>query len=212
MAFRKLPGVPVSAMGIRLTQKFTFLLFVSGLLTLCLGALFLLPDSVRLKRIFLPKSESANTVVTQRGQTLELAEGNNQLKMSPKPSVMRSDSNGAAVVRHPGAHEEERVEKPQHGDGDATAGTAAGREKGYTYDTFRKCLLKPALGSDRGRPSDPQTVQRRDKVREEKGNSIRTPFPSQIFPDICESSAGNGQERKEKRWEKNPSRDVKAWK
>uniref|UniRef100_A0A6Q2YJ68 alpha-1,2-Mannosidase n=1 Tax=Esox lucius TaxID=8010 RepID=A0A6Q2YJ68_ESOLU len=53
-----LPGVSASGMGLRLSQKFVFLLFLSGLVTLCFGALFFLPDSVRLKRIFLSKTES----------------------------------------------------------------------------------------------------------------------------------------------------------
>lgn len=185
MAFRKLPGVPVSAMGLRLSQKFAFLLFLSGLVTLCLGALFFLPDSVRLKRFFLPKTESAsaNTAVTQSGAIVELAEKaraererqerersapfkpepNGKLRVSRKPSVTRGDATVGTVERPLGAHEERRARTQR---GDATEGTTAGRARGYAYDAFRKCLLKPALGNDRGRPSDQQTVQRRDKVRE----------------------------------------------
>ncbi|XP_045154866.1 mannosyl-oligosaccharide 1,2-alpha-mannosidase IC [Echinops telfairi] len=54
MLVRKVPGlVPASAWGLRLPQKFLFLLFLSGLVTLCFGALFLLPHSSRLKRLFL---------------------------------------------------------------------------------------------------------------------------------------------------------------
>ncbi|KAJ7304324.1 hypothetical protein JRQ81_011871 [Phrynocephalus forsythii] len=56
---RKWPGMPgwppSSALGLRLPQRFLFLLFLSGLLTLCFGALFLLPDSSRFKRLFLPR-------------------------------------------------------------------------------------------------------------------------------------------------------------
>lgn len=63
MVFRKLPGVSASGMGLRLSQKFVFLLFLSGLVTLCFGALFFLPDSVRLKRIFLPKTETQPVTV-----------------------------------------------------------------------------------------------------------------------------------------------------
>lgn len=179
MAFRKLPGVPVSAMGLRLSQKFAFLLFLSGLVTLCLGALFFLPDSVRLKRFFLPKTESAsaNTVAaTQSGAIAELTERqerersapfkpepNGKLRVSRKPSVTRGDATGGTAERPPGAREERRARTQR---GDATEGTSAGRAKGYAYDAFRKCLTKPALGNDRGKPSDLQTVQRRDKVRE----------------------------------------------
>lgn len=189
MAFRKLPGVPVSAMGLRLSQKFAFLLFLSGLVTLCLGALFFLPDSVRLKRFFLLKTESASAntaAATQSGAVVELAEKaradrerqererstpfksepNGKLRVSRKPSVTRGDATGGTAEGAPRAREERRA-RTQHGD--ATEGTAVGRAKGYTYDTFRKCSTKPALGNDRGKPSDLQTVQRRDKVREVRG-------------------------------------------
>uniref|UniRef100_A0A667ZSY2 alpha-1,2-Mannosidase n=1 Tax=Myripristis murdjan TaxID=586833 RepID=A0A667ZSY2_9TELE len=63
MVFRKLPGVSASGMGLRLSQKFVFLLFLSGLVTLCFGALFFLPDSVRLKRIFLSKTDTQPVTV-----------------------------------------------------------------------------------------------------------------------------------------------------
>ncbi|GAA6085399.1 mannosyl-oligosaccharide 1,2-alpha-mannosidase IA [Tachysurus ichikawai] len=194
MAFRKLPGVSVSAMGLRLSQKFAFLLFLSGLVTLCLGALFFLPDSVRLKRFFLPKTESApaNTAATQSGAIVELAEKahaererqerersapfkpepNGKLRVSRKPSVTRGDATGGTVERPLGAHEERRARTQR---GDATEGTTAGRAKGCTYDTIRKCLLKPALGNDRGKPSDQQTVQRRDKVREVRDALLQKP-------------------------------------
>ncbi|KAK3515078.1 hypothetical protein QTP70_006045 [Hemibagrus guttatus] len=205
MAFRKLPGVPVSAMGLRLSQKFAFLLFLSGLVTLCLGALFFLPDSVRLKRFFLPKTESAsaNTAATQSGAMVELAEKaradrerqerersapfkpepNGKLRVSRKPSVTRGDATGGTVERPPGARQERRARTQR---GDATVGTTAGRAKGYTYDTFRKCLLKPALGNDRGKPSDQQTVQRRDKVREAVPPGLET--CAEILPgceEVC---------------------------
>lgn len=44
MLMRKVPGfVPASPWGLRLPQKFLFLLFLSGLITLCFGALFPAP-------------------------------------------------------------------------------------------------------------------------------------------------------------------------
>uniref|UniRef100_A0A7N8WRW7 alpha-1,2-Mannosidase n=1 Tax=Mastacembelus armatus TaxID=205130 RepID=A0A7N8WRW7_9TELE len=111
MVFRKLPGVSASGMGLRLSQKFVFLLFLSGLVTLCFGALFFLPDSVRLKRIFLEsKTESAS-------------------------------------------------EKSTSSDHGATSDT-------FSYKKFKRCLLRPPLGTDDGKPSDPKTNERREKVKE----------------------------------------------
>uniref|UniRef100_A0AAY5E7J0 alpha-1,2-Mannosidase n=1 Tax=Electrophorus electricus TaxID=8005 RepID=A0AAY5E7J0_ELEEL len=53
--------------------KFVFLLFLSGLVTLCFGALFFLPDSVRLKRIFLSKNESPAVTVGSENDARELS-------------------------------------------------------------------------------------------------------------------------------------------
>ncbi|XP_029475704.1 mannosyl-oligosaccharide 1,2-alpha-mannosidase IC [Rhinatrema bivittatum] len=59
MLIRKFSGMSPAGFGLRLSQKFLFLLFLSGLITLCFGALFLLPDSSRFKRIFLPRAQTA---------------------------------------------------------------------------------------------------------------------------------------------------------
>uniref|UniRef100_A0A3Q3LPZ6 alpha-1,2-Mannosidase n=1 Tax=Mastacembelus armatus TaxID=205130 RepID=A0A3Q3LPZ6_9TELE len=116
MVFRKLPGVSASGMGLRLSQKFVFLLFLSGLVTLCFGALFFLPDSVRLKRIFLSKTET-------------------------QPVTVGSGSEND--VR-------EHLKRPKDQD----------------YKKFKRCLLRPPLGTDDGKPSDPKTNERREKVKE----------------------------------------------
>uniref|UniRef100_A0A8C7X132 alpha-1,2-Mannosidase n=1 Tax=Oryzias sinensis TaxID=183150 RepID=A0A8C7X132_9TELE len=108
MVFRKLPGVSASGMGLRLSQKFVFLIFLSGLVTLCFGALFFLPDSVRLKRLFLSKTEI-------------------------QPVTAGSRSENDVTVKRPKEQE---------------------------------CLLKPPLGRDNGKPADPTTNERREKVKE----------------------------------------------
>lgn len=68
---RKLPGMPgwPAALGLRLPQKFLFLLFLSGLLTLCFGALFLLPDSSRFKRLFLPRRATSSSSSSSSSST-----------------------------------------------------------------------------------------------------------------------------------------------
>uniref|UniRef100_A0A8C2Z863 alpha-1,2-Mannosidase n=1 Tax=Cyclopterus lumpus TaxID=8103 RepID=A0A8C2Z863_CYCLU len=146
MVFRKLPGVSASGMGLRLSQKFVFLLFLSGLVTLCFGALFFLPDSVRLKRIFLSKTETQPVTVGSgsendareplkrpkdpeppRGMTPARGETSTKLKnLSRKPTVSREAT-------------EERL--------------AAG--KPFSYGKFKG-----------GRPADPETNERREKVKE----------------------------------------------
>uniref|UniRef100_A0A8C8GHX8 alpha-1,2-Mannosidase n=1 Tax=Oncorhynchus tshawytscha TaxID=74940 RepID=A0A8C8GHX8_ONCTS len=132
MVFRKLPGVSASGMGLRLSQKFVFLLFLSGLVTLCFGALFFLPDSVRLKRIFLSKTESQPVTVGSENDVRE--------------SKTESASKGEKVT--------------------SSSNQGANTDTSFDYNKFKKCLLKPPLGIEHGKPSDPQTLQRREKVKE----------------------------------------------
>uniref|UniRef100_A0AAY4BG20 alpha-1,2-Mannosidase n=1 Tax=Denticeps clupeoides TaxID=299321 RepID=A0AAY4BG20_9TELE len=143
MVFRKFPGVSASGMGLRLSQKFVFLLFLSGLVTLCLGALFFLPDSARLKRIFLSKTEAQPVTVGSENDAREQAR--------------KADAAAARVRRSSGRTRTETT---------AAQNDARQPRDTFEYDRFKKCLLGSPLGSDRGKPGDPQTLQRRDKVKE----------------------------------------------
>ncbi|XP_061573275.1 mannosyl-oligosaccharide 1,2-alpha-mannosidase IA [Cololabis saira] len=175
MVFRKLPGVSASGMGLRLSQKFVFLLFLSGLVTLCFGALFFLPDSVRLKRIFLSKTEVQPVTAGSRSE--------NDVKEPPKRP--REPERGMTPARaEPGGRgksveAEERLPGPpgarDPGDPSRPAGartepaasaSARATPDTFSYRRFESCLQKPALGRDSGRPSDPQTNERREKVKE----------------------------------------------
>ncbi|KAG1943005.1 mannosyl-oligosaccharide 1,2-alpha-mannosidase IA isoform X2 [Pimephales promelas] len=183
MVLRKLPGVSASGMGLRLSQKFVFLLFLSGLVTLCFGALFFLPDSVRLKRIFLSKNESPAVTV---GSDNELSKkvpvdqehqrtGLKGLEVNVKPKVSRKPSvtHGARTVeRSVGSRAQDewspaRAHEPPARDERVTSGALNGQHGAtFSHETFKKCLLKPALGKDQGKPSDSETLQRREKVKE----------------------------------------------
>ncbi|XP_067456986.1 mannosyl-oligosaccharide 1,2-alpha-mannosidase IA isoform X1 [Thunnus thynnus] len=186
MVFRKLPGVSASGMGLRLSQKFVFLLFLSGLVTLCFGALFFLPDSVRLKRIFLSKTETQPVTVGSgsendarehlkrpkdqdhpRGMASVKGETSTKLKsLSRKPSV----SHEATEERLAGGKAQEDLTLPrsktESASEKATSADHAASSDTFSYVKFKRCLLKPPLGSDGGKPSDPQTNERREKVKE----------------------------------------------
>lgn len=186
MVFRKLPGVSASGMGLRLSQKFVFLLFLSGLVTLCFGALFFLPDSVRLKRIFLSKNENPAVTVGSDSDARELskkvpgdqehqrvasksADANVKLKVSRKASV----THGARTVeRSVGSRTQEdwspaRAHEQAPRDERVTSAAHNGQHNGgFNYESFKKCLQKAPLGKDQGKPSDPQTLQRREKIKE----------------------------------------------
>ncbi|XP_052003609.1 mannosyl-oligosaccharide 1,2-alpha-mannosidase IA-like [Xyrauchen texanus] len=186
MVLRKLPGVSASGMGLRLSQKFVFLLFLSGLVTMCLGALFFLPDSVRLKRIFLSRSDSPAVTVGSDNDARELSKKvsgdqehqrvglkgvdvNVKLKVSRKPSVTHGSR---TVERSVGSRTQEewspaKAHEPAARDEQVTSAAHKGEHgSGFSYERFKKCLLKPPLGKDQGKPSDPQTLQRREKVKE----------------------------------------------
>ncbi|XP_019948932.2 mannosyl-oligosaccharide 1,2-alpha-mannosidase IA isoform X2 [Paralichthys olivaceus] len=187
MVFRKLPGVSASGMGLRLSQKFVFLLFLSGLVTLCFGALFFLPDSVRLKRIFLSKTETQPVTVGSgsendarehlkragkepehpRGVTSAKGETSTKLKsLIRKPPVSHEATEerlagdraqeDLTLSRSRTQSASERVTSPDRGAGSDT----------FSYKKYTRCLLKPPLGRDGGKPSDPKTEERRVKVKE----------------------------------------------
>uniref|UniRef100_A0A665TWQ7 alpha-1,2-Mannosidase n=1 Tax=Echeneis naucrates TaxID=173247 RepID=A0A665TWQ7_ECHNA len=184
MVFRKLPGVSASGMGLRLSQKFVFLIFLSGLVTLCFGALFFLPDSVRLKRIFLSKTETQPVTVGSgsgsendarehlkrpkeqdhpRAMTSTKGDTSTKLKsLSRKPAVSRE----ATEERLAGGRAQEDLTLSRSKTESATVPDSDANWDTFSYDKFRRCLLKPPLGRDGGRPSDPKTTERRDKVKE----------------------------------------------
>ncbi|XP_020795972.1 mannosyl-oligosaccharide 1,2-alpha-mannosidase IA [Boleophthalmus pectinirostris] len=179
MVFRKLPGVSASGMGLRLSQKFVFLLFLSGLVTLCFGALFFLPDSVRLKRIFLSKTETQPVTVGSgsendarehlkrpKDQGMTPAKGetsSTKLKnLSRKPSVSREGTE----ERLAGGKPQEDMTLPKSRTEAATSSEHGTDMDTFSYNKFRRCLLKAPLGRDNGKPTDPQTNERREKVKE----------------------------------------------
>ncbi|XP_010574652.1 PREDICTED: mannosyl-oligosaccharide 1,2-alpha-mannosidase IC [Haliaeetus leucocephalus] len=144
---RKLPGMPgwPAALGLRLPQKFLFLLFLSGLLTLCFGALFLLPDSSRFKRLFLPRRATA----------------------SSSSSSLRTVARMAGPPAHtaPGSRQQvqggERRAEPATGAPPARETRAPLR---FDYERFRRSLRHPVRGRRPG--EDPETRARRMKIKE----------------------------------------------
>lgn len=193
MVFRKLPGVSASGMGLRLSQKFVFLLFLSGLVTLCFGALFFLPDSVRLKRIFLSKTETQPVTVGSGGSENDVREHLKRTKEQEHPrgitsakgesvGKLKSTNRKAPTAREAaddrlavggGKAQEEMTLSRSRTDSASERATGAS-DRGAHSDTFsharfKRCLLKPPLGRDSGKPGDLSTNQRREKVKEVRG-------------------------------------------
>uniref|UniRef100_A0A4W6BZR0 alpha-1,2-Mannosidase n=1 Tax=Lates calcarifer TaxID=8187 RepID=A0A4W6BZR0_LATCA len=168
MVFRKLPGVSASGMGLRLSQKFVFLLFLSGLVTLCFGALFFLPDSVRLKRIFLSKTETQPVTVGSGSENdaREHLKRPKDQEHPRKPPV----SHEATEERLAGGKAQEDLtlsrSKTESASERATSPDHGANSDTFSYKKFKRCLLKHPLGRDNGKPSDPKTNERREKVKE----------------------------------------------
>ncbi|XP_077576855.1 mannosyl-oligosaccharide 1,2-alpha-mannosidase IA isoform X1 [Stigmatopora nigra] len=192
MVFRKLPGVSASGMGLRLSQKFVFLLFLSGLVTLCFGALFFLPDSVRLKRIFLSKSETQPVTAAGSGTAEnDAGERSKRPREQEHPRDVTSNKvesgfvmdagtggdGGGGIARLKGLtrkmHPSSEATEERLAGGKAQEDLTLGLEKvsspdtsTFAYKKFRRCLLKTPLGRDGGKPVDLKTNERREKVKE----------------------------------------------
>ncbi|XP_068773189.1 mannosyl-oligosaccharide 1,2-alpha-mannosidase IC isoform X2 [Struthio camelus] len=191
---RKLPGMPgwPAALGLRLPQKFLFLLFLSGLLTLCFGALFLLPDSSRFKRLFLPRRASAASSSSSSSAAASSSASSStrdtDLPRSPPAAAeprhasptaprrlrdkLRAAARMAGAPAHPAPGSRQQVQGGEQGAEPDTAAppiaAAAAREaraaSRFDYERFRQSLHHPVRG--RWPTEDPETRTRRMKVKE----------------------------------------------
>ncbi|XP_054026994.1 mannosyl-oligosaccharide 1,2-alpha-mannosidase IC [Dryobates pubescens] len=190
---RKLPGMPgwPAALGLRLPQKFLFLLFLSGLLTLCFGALFLLPDSSRFKRLFLPRRATASATSSSSSSSASSSSAASSSSSTRDTDLPRSPP-AAAEPRHaspaaprrlreklrtaarmaappadtaPGSRQQvpggERRAQPATGESPARETKAPFR---FDYERFRRSLRHPVRGRRTG--EDPETRARRMKIKE----------------------------------------------
>ncbi|XP_006883565.1 PREDICTED: mannosyl-oligosaccharide 1,2-alpha-mannosidase IC [Elephantulus edwardii] len=180
MLMRKVPGfVPASSWGLRLPQKFLFLLFLSGLVTLCFGALFLLPHSSRLKRLFLaPQTQQPGLEVVadiaDHPLVREQEPAPNPAPAAPAPG--EDDSSNRAS--HPRRTGWPRRTRPTGSREEATAVRnnviaalrAPGRVAPFTFDfnAFRSRLRHPVLGTrpDESKESQSRVRAQREKIKE----------------------------------------------
>lgn len=180
MLMRKVPGfVPASPWGLRLPQKFLFLLFLSGLVTLCFGALFLLPNSSRLKRLFLaPRTQQPGLEVVAEVASHPLAREQesppNPAPAAPAPGEDYPSSQASTRRRkgwlrrtHPTGPREEATAA-------RSSGAAALRPQegsisfSFDFNAFRSRLRHPVLGTGAHEIEEPQSLVRtqREKIKE----------------------------------------------
>uniref|UniRef100_G1RCZ3 alpha-1,2-Mannosidase n=1 Tax=Nomascus leucogenys TaxID=61853 RepID=G1RCZ3_NOMLE len=175
MLMRKVPGfVPASPWGLRLPQKFLFLLFLSGLVTLCFGALFLLPHSSRLKRLFLaPRTQQPGLEVV--AEIAGHAPAREQ-EPPPNPAPRRDDpSSRASPRRRKGGLRRTRPTGPREEATAARGNSILASRPGdegvpfrFDFNAFRSRLRHPVLGTRADESQEPQSRVRaqREKIKE----------------------------------------------
>ncbi|XP_017711629.1 PREDICTED: mannosyl-oligosaccharide 1,2-alpha-mannosidase IC isoform X1 [Rhinopithecus bieti] len=180
MLMRKVPGfVPASPWGLRLPQKFLFLLFLSGLVTLCFGALFLLPHSSRLKRLFLaPRTQQPGLEVVA-----EIAGHAPAHEQEPPPNPAPAvpapgeddPSSRASPRRRKGGLRRTRPTGPREEATAARGNSIPASRPGdegvsfrFDFNAFRSRLRHPVLGMRADESQEPQSRVRaqREKVKE----------------------------------------------
>lgn len=175
MLVRKVPGfVPASSWGLRLPQKFLFLLFLSGLVTLCFGALFLLPHSSRLKRLF----SASRTQQPGLEVMAEIAGHHSVSEQEPPPNPAPAapapgeDDPGrlVGVLRRKGWLRRTRPTGPRE-EGNRVSALRPQEESvrfSFDYNSFRSRLRHPVLGTRTDESQESQSLVRaqREKIKE----------------------------------------------
>ncbi|XP_043853875.1 mannosyl-oligosaccharide 1,2-alpha-mannosidase IC [Dromiciops gliroides] len=176
MLMRKTPAfAPASVFGVRLSHKFLFLLFLSGLITLCFGALFLLPSSYRFRRLFLPLRPQRLSTGSGAG---EPEPGGQAQTGGQEPPPNPAPAPGALAVgpgrggRHPPGGPTTPWEETGATRGQQTPGAATGLPRAsksrplptLVFEEFRSRLRHPVLGT-RGN-SDVKSLAQREKIKE----------------------------------------------
>ncbi|XP_073471557.1 mannosyl-oligosaccharide 1,2-alpha-mannosidase IC [Aquarana catesbeiana] len=184
MFLRKISGIFPAGFGLRLSQKFVFLLFLSGIITLCFGTLFLLPDTSKFKRIFLSGTQSQSgerihsyankkmnkkTVDDQksliRNTNQEKWRSKDEFDVNMKPLGFLAH-NYETLKEDNSLHREHIVAaKAKNKDNEISPAQRNQAELIFDYNAFKKSLKYPPLGNHH-KQKDPETQERRNKIKE----------------------------------------------
>ncbi|KAM9415759.1 mannosyl-oligosaccharide 1,2-alpha-mannosidase IA-like isoform 1-T1 [Salvelinus alpinus] len=177
MIFKTLAG-KTSFVGLRLPQTFVFLLFLGSL---GFGALFFLPETSRLKRIFQHNSDNSAVITdSMNGRSAQPSSPigygligaarfdigvlriQSQLSSSngKQTNNNKESSQGTVSVEH--TSEGDAANNKVHTGGVVVSSGALSPVR----VKLRNCMLKPPYGANYGKPSDPESLQRREKVKE----------------------------------------------
>lgn len=175
MIFKTLAG-KTSFVGHRLPQTFLFLLFLGSL---GFGALFFLPETSRLKRIFQHNSDNSAVITdSMNGQSAQPSSpiGAAQFDIGVLRIQSQLSSSNGKQTNNNKESSQGTVSMEHTSEGDAadnkvhTRGVVvSSRARSPVRVKLRNCMLKPPYGANYGKPSDPESLQRREKVKEVSG-------------------------------------------
>ncbi|XP_069827824.1 mannosyl-oligosaccharide 1,2-alpha-mannosidase IA-like isoform X1 [Dendropsophus ebraccatus] len=184
MFLRKISGIFPAGFGLRLSQKFVFLLFLSGFITLCFGTLFLLPDTSKFRRIFLSSTQSQNGERLHNYATKKM----NKKTFEDQKSVLRNTNQEkwkskdkfdvdikplGFLAGNYGTQKEDVLLKREN----IVAANAKNKESElsgapkdhadfvFDYKAFKKSLKYPTLGNQ-PEPKDSEIREKRNKIKE----------------------------------------------
>ncbi|XP_064836009.1 mannosyl-oligosaccharide 1,2-alpha-mannosidase IA-like [Oncorhynchus masou masou] len=175
MIFKTLAG-KTSVVVLRLPQTFLFLLFLGSL---GFGALFFLPETSRLKRIFQHNSDNSAVITdSMNGQSAQPSSPigligaarfdigvlriQSQLSSSNGKQTNNNKESSQGTVSMEHTSEGDAADDKVH-----TRGVVvSSRARSPVRVKLRNCMLRPPYGANYGKPSDPESLQRREKVKE----------------------------------------------
>ncbi|XP_040193064.1 mannosyl-oligosaccharide 1,2-alpha-mannosidase IC [Rana temporaria] len=184
MFLRKISGIFPAGFGLRLSQKFVFLLFLSGFITLCFGTLFLLPDTSKFKRIFLSgtqgqggerihsyanKKMNKKTIDDQksliRNTNQEKWRSKDEFDVNVKPLGFLAHNYETLKEDNSLNREQIVAAKAKNKDNEISPAQRKQAEFIFDYNSFKKSLKYPPLGNHH-KQKDPETRERRNKIKE----------------------------------------------
>ncbi|XP_053561359.1 mannosyl-oligosaccharide 1,2-alpha-mannosidase IC [Bombina bombina] len=184
MFLRKISGIFPAGFGLRLSQKFIFLLFLSGFITLCFGTLFLLPDTSKLKRIFLSGTQTHSIYYGKKLNKKTVDDQKTLLRNLHHDKWKSKDKYEEVVDPLRYKKKEENILSEKHFLQNKFD-TAAGKAKKeffmghknqsdfvFDYVAFQRTLKYPPLGN-RHEAKDSETEVKRKKVKEYCFNTKR---------------------------------------
>ncbi|XP_063810244.1 mannosyl-oligosaccharide 1,2-alpha-mannosidase IC isoform X2 [Pseudophryne corroboree] len=182
MFLRRICGIFPTGFGLRLSQKFIFLLFLSGFITLCFGTLFLLPNTSTFKRIFLSSTQNGAKIHSYASKKInkKTVEDQKSMLQNTNQEKWRSKDKFDVDVKPLGFitsnYETQKDDvtlnrehivatKAKMKNNDVSTAQKKKNDFIFDYKALRKSFKHPPLGN-RPEPKDSEIREKRNKIKE----------------------------------------------